>query len=434
MWKKHNISLFFSVLILSVIGFFTIISTNLSPEGDISLSGLVFKHLVFLLTGFGLYFVLSFLNLTYLRHWQVLLVIYLATVVLLILTKLFGPPINSAQRWLFIGGENGFQFQPSEVAKIVVILITASILSMKTKYNDLLLALASFLLVVPILVLIYIQPHGSMTLIILSIWSILMLTFLDNQLRNLLLIAIIVSGGIGMVLISISQFIWGILLVIVAVVISIMGAYSKVKWRGLFLVALGVALVVGFAGGYSWDKVLKPYQQARIQSFIQPSEETEGIDRNIRESKIAIGSGRIFGKGFGFGTQSRLNFIPEHRTDFIFAAYAEQFGLLGSLVLIGLYCFIIARIFTLGMNSSEDIFISVVIIGIGLKIMIEVFINIGTNTGAIPATGIPLPLVSYGGTITLMTLVSLGIIQSLLANRTETLRVENDVDSEELLI
>jgi rod shape determining protein RodA len=122
----------------------------------------------------------------------------------------------------------------------------------------------------------------------------------------------------------------------------------------------------------------------------------------------------LFGKGFGNGTQSKRNFLPEHQTDFIFASFAEEFGLVGSLFLMTLYGYLVVKCFTIGMNTSDNQFLSLLTLGVGVKLLLEVFINIGTNIGTIPATGIPLPLMSAGGSITIMTFVAMGLVREAL--------------------
>jgi len=176
---------------------------------------------------------------------------------------------------------------------------------------------------------------------------------------------------------------------------------------------------------FLYNDVLKDYQRKRIEAFLNPTQSTQDIGFNVNQARIAIGSGQIFGKGFGNGTQSKRDFLPEHQTDFIFASFAEEFGLVGSLFLLALYGIIIIRILIITI-SSGDTFSSMILVGIAMKILFEVFINIGTNLGVIPATGIPLPLMSAGGTITIMTLLCLGIVQSII-NRKDTYKSTNDI-------
>ncbi len=193
-----------------------------------------------------------------------------------------------------------------------------------------------------------------------------------------------------------------------------------------------LSIVLGITSTVVWDNVLKDYQKERIEVFLDPSKDTGDAGFNVNQAKIAIGSGKIFGKGFGNGTQSKRNFLPEYRTDFIFASYAEEFGLLGSVLLLTLFAIIITtsinRTISLG---NHDPYFAMIMIGITVKLLLEVFINIGTNTGVIPATGIPLPLVSAGGSNVLVTLFSLGVIQSIISHSTQVDDTDSIVESYE---
>ena len=178
-----------------------------------------------------------------------------------------------------------------------------------------------------------------------------------------------------------------------------------------------------------YSSVLRDYQKDRIVAYFNPTETSGDIGFNVNQARIAIGSGQIFGKGFGNGTQSKRDFLPEHQTDFIFASFAEEFGLVGSLFILSLYGIIVAKGLIISVDKASDPFFAMVTLGITLKILFEVFINLGTNMGTIPATGIPLPLISAGGTITLMTLFSLGIIQSIINSSKENTKVSKIIDN-----
>ena len=207
---------------------------------------------------------------------------------------------------------------------------------------------------------------------------------------------------------------WGwYLLGIAGIVITIFILYSKTNWKSLALVALCIGFLLGLFLNVSWESLLHDYQKDRIVAYFNPSETAENESFNVNQSKIAIGSGQLLGKGFGNGTQSKRNFLPEHQTDFIFASFAEEFGLLGGVFVLGLYGFLILYCFFLAINTMENTLYSLLCLGVGIKILLEVFINLGTNMGTIPATGIPLPLMSAGGTITMMTFACLGLVQNV---------------------
>jgi len=397
-------------LLLSILGLITLLSTTILPEGGYGDLGIVSKQIISLGIGFLLFFLISLVDLSYLKYWQVLLVIWTGTVLLLALTLIIGPVINGVRRWLYIGS---FQLQPSEIAKFAVIAITAGIFSMRGKLNELILFGITFLSVITLFLLIYLEPGGSMSLLALTIWFLMTFLALSNPLRNtiVLLIAGSVSGGFLIAAIT-NNWIW-YLTTILGVVLTVFVLYSKTKWKPLAIGALVLGLFLGIFFTVSWDTILHDYQKERIVAFINPAETTADEGFNVNQSKIAIGSGQLFGKGFGNGTQSKRNFLPEHQTDFIFASFAEEFGLVGSVVVLGLYGFLIVYCFMTAINVIQNPLHSLICIGVGIKLLLEVFINLGTNMGTIPATGIPLPLMSAGGTITIMTLVCLGLVQNI---------------------
>ncbi len=419
--KWFSLSLLIPLVLIITIGLVTLYSTLILPTSGFGDTSILTKQIAFIVVGVILFLVLSYIDLSYLKFWQVQLIIYLLTVALLIAVLIFGPTIKGVKRWLVLGG---VQIQPSEIAKLAIIILTAFVFSLKKKYNEWILFLFSFVLMVPIFFLIYKEPSGSMAFITLGIWFIIAFLGLNNPLRNSVLISII-GLTVGAFLISsiTGNGLWFFLL-IPASIIAVFGFYTKYSWKIFIIISVVLALFVGGLSSITWDRVLKPYQKTRIIAFVNPDDTTSDIGFNVNQSKIAIGSGQIVGKGFGNGTQSKRSFLPEFRTDFIFASYAEEFGLLGSVLLISLYAAIITICFITAINSSGDRFQSLLCVGIGVKILLEVFINIGTNTGGIPATGIPLPLMSAGGTITLMTLIELGFIHNIILKNSQKIKIE----------
>jgi rod shape determining protein RodA len=340
--------------------------------------------------------------------------------------------INNTKRWLIIAG---VQLQPSELAKLVYSLMTAYVFTLRKKYDDIVLMFISFLLLLPILALIYIQPHGSMSIIIITTWALTMFTIMKNQLRNAFLILIVLCAASAVLLLSLRLYIPGIEAILVGIVLFIFSYYSKNGWKKLLIGAMGFGLSLGLVISFAWNVILLDYQKNRINAFFNPSETSQDIGFNVDQSKVAIGSGQIWGKGWGFGTQSKLRFLPEYQTDFIFAAYSEEFGFVGSLSLLIIYFVIIFRLFFIALRNTSSNFEYVFVTGLAIKLSIEVFINVGTNTGLIPATGIPLPLMSAGGTNILITFFSLGLVQSIIATNTHVLKDSSySVDNEDVLI
>lgn len=425
--KKIKIDpyLFLSAALISFIGVVTLLSTTIESSGQFGDITIVKKQIIFLIVGFVVYFLVTLFDVSLFKYIQFIIPIYILTVILLIAVYLFGPVINNVQRWLVIGG---IQIQPSEIAKVTVILTTACIFSFKEKYNQWILFLISFLVVLPIFLLVYFEPAGSMSLLILLIWFLVAFTGLSDQLRNGT--ALVIAGTLAMsiFLVSFSGNWLYSLIGIAGVIVGTFAFYFRNSWKIIIAVSACIGIFLGFSSMFLYKDVLKDYQRKRIEAFINPASNTQDIGFNVNQARIAIGSGQIFGKGFGNGTQSKRNFLPEHQTDFIFASFAEEFGLFGSIFLLILYGIIIVRILIVAI-SSRDIFSSMILVGIAMKILFEVFINIGTNLGVIPATGIPLPLMSAGGTIAIMTLLSLGIVQSIIKSENIYKKDDNIIDN-----
>jgi len=405
-----GVSIILPLLILSTMGILTLLSTTILPKGGFGNLEIVYKQILFVILGFILFFLVSRVDLSYIKHWQSIFIIYIPTLILLVVTLLFAPTINFVKRWLLIGG---VQIQPSEIAKLVVIIYTAVLMSKKNSFNEWLLFGISFLLTLPFVVLIYLEPDASMSFLTLLIWFFVAFMGLTNPLRNtaVLLVLSLILGGflLGTITGSLAWY----LLIIPGVILTIFVFYSRNSWRKAVVISLIIGVFLGLLTSVIWRGLLQDYQKDRIVAFLNPSETESDIGFNVNQARIAIGSGQLLGKGFGNGTQSKRDFLPEHQTDFIFASFAEEFGLVGSLFLIGLYGYLIVRCFLIAMDTSKDQFFSLLVLGVGIKLLFEVFINLGTNTGTIPATGIPLPLMSAGGSITIMTLLAFGLVQNV---------------------
>ena len=405
-WK-----IFLPVILLSIIGIVTLLSTTILPQGGFGDLSIVWKQLIFLGIGLIFYFVISFIDLSYFKYWQVLLIIFVVTAGLLVLTLLKGPLINGTRRWLTIAG---FQLQPSEIAKFAVIVTTASVFAMRDKFSELVTLIVTALSTLVLVVLVNLEPAGSMSLLILAIWFLMVFLALSNPLRNTIVLLIIGSIAGGLVLPAITGNSLWYLLILLGIVLTIFSIYSKNTWKILSVISIALGLIFGLIFSFAWShNILHDYQKSRIIAYFNPTQTQSDEWFNVDQSRIAIGSGQIFGKGFGNGTQSNRNFLPEHQTDFIFASFAEEFGLVGCVLVLILYGFLIIHCFVTGINVISNPMYFLICFGVGIKILLEVFINIGTNTGAIPATGIPLPLMSAGGTITVMTFVCLGLVQNI---------------------
>ncbi len=423
---RLDLYIFIPAVLISIIGIFTLLSTTIGNDGKFNDLSIVYKQIGFVVFGLITYLVVSKIDISLFKYVQIIIPIYLITIILLVLVFIFGPVINNVQRWLVVGG---IQIQPSEIAKITVILVTASIFSFKHRYNQWLLFLISFIAVLPIFLLVYFEPAGSMSFLILFIWFLVAFTGLSNQLRNTVALIVVGLVSSSLFLISFTDNWIYILLSIAAIVISILAYYYRDNWRVLIVISFLIGIMVGSTSVVLYKNVLKEYQKDRIEAFLNPTENTKDIGFNVNQARIAIGSGQIWGKGFGNGTQSKRDFLPEHQTDFIFASYAEEFGLVGSLFLLVLFSVITIRVLNISIDNARNTFLSMILIGVTMKMVLEIFINIGTNLGVIPATGIPLPLVSAGGTITVMTLFSLGVVQSIINSSNVSKNNRNIIDN-----
>lgn len=282
--------------------------------------------------------------------------LYIVGLILLILVELFGDISKGAQRWLNLGF---IRIQPSEIFKVVMPLCVATFLSKTTIPPKFITTIGAFIIVGMPTVLILLQPDlGTASLVV-------------------------VAGCIGIFIAGLSW--WWI----------IIGA-------GAGAAALPVM----------WNFVLHDYQKQRVLTLIDPSSDPLGAGYHIIQSKIAIGSGGLYGKGWLQGSQSQLDFLPEPHTDFIFAVLSEETGLIGFIVLMSLYCFIIGRCVLITLNTKDN-FERILCGSFTFTFMFYIFVNIGMVSGILPVVGVPLPLISYGGTAMITLTICFGMIMSI---------------------
>ncbi|KKR69764.1 MAG: Rod shape-determining protein RodA [Candidatus Nomurabacteria bacterium GW2011_GWB1_40_7] len=315
------------------------------------------RQVVWVLISLTVFFIFSFIDFRFLKRTDVLVSIFLFISLLLLALFVLGKVSHGAQSWFDFGI---FSFQPADLMKLAVVLILAKYFSRRHVEikNIKHIFISGFYALVPF-GLVLLQPDFGSAMIIFFIW-------------------------LGMVLVS---------------------GISKTH---LFAVLVSSAVIFAVF----WFFVFAPYQKARISNFINPLTDIQGTGYNAFQSTIAVGSGQIVGKGLGFGTQSRLKFLPESQSDFIFAAFAEEWGLIGSFLILLFYSLAIWRILytaSLGASNFEILFG----MGIAIFFMSQILINIGMNLGLMPVTGIPLPFMSYGGSHLLIEFAGLGILMSM---------------------
>ena len=351
--KRIDWLLVFFIVPIILAGLFTM--KSFSPAAG---SGSFFnRQIIWIAISFFVFFVFSFIDFRFLKRTGVIVSLFVFFSLVLLLLFILGYVAHGAQSWFSFGL---FSFQPVDLMKLVLVLILAKYFSRRHVEirNIKHLFISGFYAFMPF-ILVLLQPDFGSAMIIFFIW-------------------------LGMVLVS---------------------GISKTH---LFLVFLsGLFIFVSF-----WFFIFAPYQKARISNFLNPLADIRGSGYNAFQSTIAVGSGGIMGKGLGQGSQSRLKFLPEPQTDFIFSAYAEEWGFVGSILIVSLFALIISRVLysaSFGASNFEILFG----IGIAVYLISHILVNIGMNLGLLPVTGTPLPFMSYGGSHLLAEFMGLGILMSM---------------------
>ena len=357
---KIDIPLFILIIILAAFGLLILYSSS-GESID-----LVYRQLIRLAIATGVMIVVSQIPPLYLNRAAPTLITI--GIFLLILVLLIGSTGGGAQRWLNLGF---IKFQPSEMMKIILPISIASILSERTLPPRALMSLLSLTVIIVVVALIALQPDLGTSLLI-GASGVYVLFFSGASIRLV-----------------------------------------KNTW-------LNLGLLLGTLSGLlyvAWNYLLISYQQNRIITLFNPEYDPLGSGYHIMQSKIAIGSGGLTGKGLNQGSQSQLDFVPESSTDFIFSVLAEETGFIGVLFLIFIYLLIIYRCMDLSMRC-EDNFSRLLGASLTFIFFTYVFVNIGMVSGLLPVVGVPLPLISYGGSSLLTLMTSLGIIMSIYKHKT----------------
>ena len=352
--KKLNWSLIITTITLIVIGLINLYS--ISHRAHSTTTHLFYLQLIWIALGLGVFLCVSFIN--YHFFTRSAYVLYIINFIFLVMVYFFGETFGGSKRWLDLGL---FNYQPSETLKIILIFVLARVLSAKRSWR----AITWPELIKPLVL----------------VFTPFLFVLLQPDLGTALIIFIITGS-----------------LVI----------FAKVR-RNILFVSVLIALS---ASPIAWNFMLKDYQKNRILTFISPGKDPRGSGYNTIQSKIAIGSGKLFGKGFQKGTQSQLDFLPEQHTDFIFSVLSEEHGFIGSIVTIALFLFLIVLGFHIAFQSKDKVgvFLSV---GMAFYMFWHIFINIAMTMGLLPVVGLPLPLLSYGGSSMLTTMTALGVISSV---------------------
>lgn len=347
-WRLYS-----AVVLLSVSGIFMLASIN----GDF-----FSRQIIWILIGIAVSLFISMIDIrSFITHKGFLITMYGLVVILLLSTLLFAPDVKGNRAWIVIGS---FQFQPAELAKIVLVILLAVFFSRQhVRIAHWGVLLSSLFISAGFVLLVGLQPDLGSALLLLFLWA-------------------------GFVLLS-----------------------------GIPLRHLLILLVICSAmGGFLWQGALEDYQKDRILSVFAPSLDPLGSGYNVIQSKIALGSGGLFGKGFGQGTQVQLGFLPEAHNDFIFASMVEEGGVIFGVFVLILLFLLVFRLIRMGMNAPGGV-VAFLCLGAGLLFFVHMIVNLGSVLGFFPVIGVTLPFVSYGGSSILMGYIIIGIVQSLYAHR-----------------
>ena len=354
--RSFDWQLFTAVILLILMGMAAVYSVDLSRG-----SSLFYFKKQLLALGIGLIFLFaaSISQHTlwrYLAKWW-----YLFSLLLMGSVLIFGQTIRGTKGWFSLAG---FSFQPVEMAKIGLILMTAYIISrFGRRFDRPLFFFGTGIVTLLLLILTMLQPDLGSAVILAAIWF-------------------------GMV--------WAV------------GA------RRLYLVLFTAGIILLAVIG--WFFFLKDYQKDRLANFVNPGRDPLGSGYNVTQSIIAVGSGKLFGRGLGFGSQSQLRFLPEAQTDFIFSVIGEEMGLAGVAAMLVLFALLFWRLLLI-IQKSDDDFVAATATGILILFFAQLFTNVGANLGLLPVTGVTLPFVSYGGSSLVINLLLVGILESMMVKR-----------------
>ncbi len=350
-----------AVGLLVLLGIVLINNTTAGVEGIFDTENLIedftFRQILYALAGFTVLFILS--QFDYRIFAGLSWYFYAGMIGLLLVVFALGRLTLGAQRWIPLGP---FQLQPSEIGKLLLVLVLAKYLADHSKQMDKWRTLViSFGIVILPTVMTYAQPDLGTSLIFLFVWGIMILA-------------------------------------------------AGLSWKQLL--TLGILLLILLP--IVW-LTMQDYQRARLTTFFNPTADPLGAGYNVAQARIAIGSGEVWGRGIGAGTQSQLQFLRIRHTDFIFSVVGEELGFFGGVFFFALYAFVLIRMLRAA-QVSRSVFGRLTAVGFAAALFFQAFVNLGMNVGIMPVTGIPLPFVSSGGSSLVTYLMMIGIIQSILAH------------------
>jgi len=408
-YRNFDWLLFFSWVALTTFGLIAIYSATQGPVSDF-LPAFIQQNFKKQFTWVGLSFLMVIvLQFTAPRTFsQIAYFLYGLCILLTIGTLFIGVEVNGAKSWIVLGS---MRFQVSELMKVATVLAVANYLSSRRNISMERLgsAVSATLLIIVPGVLVLLQNDTGTALVIFSLTPFLLFW---SGLPYGISLFIVSPALVGYF--SVIQWYWGVLASFIIVVLIFI--IQKRVWLTISSAIMNLLIVAGV--NVALNNVLQAYQKARIQAFINPQFDPKGWGWNVIQAKTAIGSGGVTGKGFMEGTQTQLRFLPEQWTDFIFCVIGEEFGFVGSVLIVVLFMTLIIRLIY-GAGQHKHPFAQSVLVGVASIYLIHFIINTGSALGLLPVIGLPLPFVSYGGSAFLSNSLMLGISLNLLLYKRE---------------
>lgn len=395
---------------LCAIGFVNIYASIYNPETSsfFNFGSNYGKQLIYIITGLILGFSILLLDAKFFSVFSP--IVYGITMLLLMAVLVVGRNVGGNQAWISLGG--GFRLQPSELAKFGTALLVARYVgNFNPKFRDIKSIFFVALIIIFPLLLIMLQPDTGSALVFLAF----MFPLYREGLSGYFLLIFL-----GMIVLFIADFLVP-MQVLIPIILAVGGFFvyqnrRKQKIMISIVLATLIAIAYLFVVKLAYEKVLEPHQRTRIEIMLGLKTDPKGAGYNVIQSKIAIGSGQLTGRGFLEGTQTKYGYVPEQSTDFIFSTIGEEWGFIGCTIVIALYIFMLLRIINLA-ERQRSTFSRVYGYCVASIIFFHVFINIGMTIGIIPVIGIPLPFISYGGSSLWSFTVLLFIFLKLDSNR-----------------
>lgn len=400
--KQSNAMLDWVLILVTTLLFAMGLISIYSATYDAGMSEYFTKQLLFGIVGGGVMIAIMFMPERWLFDYAYIL--YGIAMLLLIAVIVIGKTVYGSKSWLTIGP---ITFQPSEFGKIATLLAVARSISSRgrdlSNWSDLIMPIILF--VIPIGLIMLEPDFGSA-----SVYGVMLLGMMFWGGASLNLITFLVGAPISVIMGFIGRE-WVFVSSIITASIPMFLKRDLMKALAMLL----VFIAIGFSSRYVYG-VLKPHQQSRIQTFLNPDNDPRGRGYHVIQSIMAVGSGGVTGKGFLHGTQTQLRYIPKQWTDFIFCVPTEEFGFVGGVLVIGLLAILILQCIAIA-RQSGNAFGSILSASVGIIFFYHATVNIGMAIGAFPVMGIPLPFLSAGGSALVMNMASVGIVLNVYRNR-----------------